>query len=64
MHIFVADERPLMVLANTRRYTLQIARCAGFCDIWRQKRGSGERHQVAAVLRFPNFKQVSLHRTP
>ncbi len=32
MHIFVADENPGMVLANTHT-ALQIARCAGFYDI-------------------------------
>jgi hypothetical protein len=55
MHIFVADEHLLMVLANTNGHTLQIPRCAGFYDVacaWRQKKGSGERQQMAAVLHF------------
>jgi hypothetical protein len=57
MHIFVADEHLLMVLANTNGHALQIPRCAGFYDAaraWRQKKGSGERQQMAAVLRFLN----------
>ena len=57
MHIFVADERLLIVLANTNGHALQIPRCAGFYDVacaWRQKKGSGERQQMAVVLRFLN----------
>ena len=40
--------------ANTRRHALQIPPWAGFHDIayGREKRGSGERAQMAAVLRF------------
>ena len=53
MHIFVADEHPLAVLANTSRRALQIPPSAGFHDIayGREKRGD-ERAQMAAVLPF------------
>ena len=52
MHIFVADEHPLAVFANTCRRALQIPPSAGFHNIayGREKRGSGERAQMAAVL--------------
>ena len=51
MHIFVADEHPLAVFANTCRRALQIPPSAGFHDIayGREKRGCGERAQMAAV---------------
>jgi hypothetical protein len=52
MHIFVADEHPLAVFANTCPRALQIPPSAGFHNIayGREKRGSGERAQMAAVL--------------
>jgi hypothetical protein len=46
MHIFVADDRPLIVLATHAANAPRILRCAG------RKRGSGERQEMAAVLRF------------
>ena len=54
MHIFVADEHPSAVLVYTSRRALLIPRSAGFHDIayGREKRGSDERAQMAAVLPF------------
>jgi uncharacterized protein YgiM (DUF1202 family) len=54
MHIFVADEHPLAVFANTCRRALQIPPSAGFRDIAdvREKGGSGECAQMAAVPPF------------
>ena len=54
MHIFVADEHPLAVFANTCRRALQIPPSAGFRDTayGLEKGGGGERAQMAAVLPF------------
>jgi hypothetical protein len=54
MHIFVADEHPLAVFANTCRRALQTPPSADFHDIayGREKGGRGERAQMAAVLLF------------
>jgi hypothetical protein len=54
MHIFVADEFPLAVFANTCRRALQVPPSLGCHHIayGREKRGSAERAQMAAVLPF------------
>jgi hypothetical protein len=54
MHIFVADEHPPAVFANTCRRALQIPPSAGFHDIayGRENGEKGERAQMAAVLPF------------
>ena len=54
MPIFVADEHPPAVFVYTCRRALQIPPSAGFHDIayGREKGGSGERAQMAAVLPF------------
>jgi hypothetical protein len=62
MHIFVADEHPLAMFANTCRRALHIPPSAGFHDIayGREKRGSGERAQMAAVLPFSKASRGQL----
>ena len=52
MHIFVADEHPLVMFANTCRRALTDSALRRLHSVWAGERGSGERAQTAAVLRF------------